>query len=101
MDKGSIVTLNLANPSEKYWGRLEELGTTGVTVRGLNLASFEDWVRDLVYEDGSALGLTTVFFPMHRIERMALDEPVGQLESMSQSFERRVGKSVLEFLDSP
>lgn len=99
MKEGSIVTLNLANPSEKYWGRLETLGATGITVRGINLASFEDWVRDLTYGDGGALGLATVFFPMHRIERMALDEPIGQLESMSEGFERRVGRPVLELFD--
>lgn len=98
MNPGSIVIANLANPSEKYWGVLESIAPWGVTLRGLNLSSFDDWVNDLLQQGEVSIGLTTVFFPLHRIERIFLDEPVGQAESLSQNFERRVGSSVEAFL---
>ncbi|MEM7581748.1 MAG: hypothetical protein AAF560_00080 [Acidobacteriota bacterium] len=94
----SIVILYLSNPSEKYWGILESLTPIGVTLRALNLSSFDDWTRTVVSEDIPSIGLTTVFFPLARVERLFLDEQVGQVESMSQSFERRVGQSVEEYL---
>ena len=101
MDVGSIVMISLNNPSEKYWGRLLSLGPPGVTVRGVNLASLEDWIRDLVNEQDTGLGVTTVFFPLHRVERMALDETTGLIESLQDTFERRVGHPVADFLDPP
>jgi hypothetical protein len=39
-----------------------------------------------------------MFVPLFRVERIFLDEPVGQVESYSHRFERRVGVSVEEFL---
>ncbi len=98
MNPGSIVIVNLANPAEKYWGVLESIAPWGVTLRGLNLSSFDDWVNDLLHQGEASIGLTTVFFPLHRIERVFLDEPVGQVESLSQNFERRVGASIEAYL---
>ena len=99
MKPGAIVVLCLVNPSEKYWGILQSVDQPGVTLRGINLSSFDDWVRAITRDPGEpSLGLTTTFFPLHRIERMYLDEPVGQVESLCQSFERRVGASVDEYL---
>ena len=99
MSPGSIVVLHLAQPSEKYWGLLESIAPFGVTIRGIHLSSFDDWVHAVTHDNEElSMGLTTVFFPLHRVERMFLDEPVGQVESLSQSFERCVGKSVSEFL---
>ena len=98
IEPGSIVILYLANPSEKYWGVLESLTQTGITLRALNLSSFEDWLRSVINDLEPSLGLATIFFPLSRVERMFLDEQVGQVESMAQSFERRVGKSVEAYL---
>jgi hypothetical protein len=101
MKSGAIVVLHLVNPNEKYWGLLESLAEAGITLRGISLTSFEDWVSAVVHQDeGMALGLTTIFFPMARVERMFLDEPVGQIESLAQSFERRAGMSLGDYLDS-
>ena len=101
MNSGAIVVLHLVNPSEKYWGILESLAQPGITVRGISLSSFEDWVSAVIHQDEAmALGLTTIFFPMARVERMFLDEPVGQIESLAQSFERRVGMAIGDYLGS-
>ena len=61
-------------------------------------ACFEDWLSSVATDLQPSLGLATVFFPLSRVERMFLDEQVGEVESLSQSFERRVGKSVEAFL---
>ena len=98
MDIGSIILLHLVSPSEKYWGALLQMGPSGVTVRAVNISSFEDWMRELAYEDEPGLGPATLFFPLHRVERMSLDEPIGPVESMEQMLERRVGRSAAELL---
>ncbi len=98
IDPGSIVMVHLASPNEKYWGVLESLSAAGVTLRCIHLSSFEDWIRSIAYDDEPSLGLGTIFFPMMRIERIFLDEQVGQVESLSQRFERQVGATVEEFL---
>ena len=94
MDEGSICIFHLFQPSEKLWGILQRLDATGVTLHGINLSSFEDWTRQMASEDEPALGLATMFVPMHRVERIFLDEPVGAVESYREQFERRVGRSV-------
>jgi hypothetical protein len=98
MDIGSIVILHLSNPGEKYWGVIESLTSIGATLHGLNLSSFQDWVHSVVSEDPPSMGLVTVFFPIHRIESMYLDQEVGAAESLRSSFERRVGRSVEAYL---
>lgn len=95
---GSIVLLHLIDPNEKYWGVLEEIGMAGVIVRAINLSSLDDWMRSLSYEEEAGLGVSTLFFPLRRVERMSLDEPMGPVESLAQMFERRVGRSVQEVL---
>lgn len=100
MKPGSIVVLHLVNPSEKYWGRLEALDPVGVTLRGLALASFDDWLRDLTSGDPPSFGLATIFFPLHRVERMFLDEPEGTLESLGQRCEQRLGRPLAEVIGS-
>jgi len=99
MKAGEIVVVHLQNPAEKQWGVLLALQPFGITLRGLNVASFEDWVRSIVRDMESSLGLATVFFPMTRVERIALDERVGEVESLCESFERMVGRTVEAYLD--
>jgi hypothetical protein len=35
---------------------------------------------------------------MRRVERIALDEPQGDIPSLAQTFERQVGCTVIEYL---
>ena len=95
---GSLVTIHLANPPEKFWGVLEGLEGVGVTFRGLSLDAFEDWVTEVARREPSSLGLATMFVPLFRIERIFLDEQVGAVESYRQRFERRVGAPIEAFL---
>jgi hypothetical protein len=88
---GSIVTVHLVNPTEKFWGVLERLEPVGVVFRGLSLDIFELWVNELVRGEGASLGPSTAFVPLFRVERIFLDEQVGEVESYRQRFERRTG----------
>ncbi len=100
MEPGEFVILHLRGPTEKFWGLLVELSALGVILRGLNVGSFDDWVAQARTEE-ETIGLSTMFVPMQRVERLFLDEQVGAVESYSQRFERQVGVSVEEFLDLP
>lgn len=96
---GDLVILHLINPNEKFWGVLVDLGVAGITVRGIGVDSFDDWVSQAARREGTpALGLSTMFLPLFRVERMFRDEAVGEVESYAGRFERRVGLSPGEYL---
>ena len=97
MKELSPVVVNLQNPKEKVWGVLLAIDGSGITIRGIDLNSFDDWSRAVARGDQD-MGLSTVFFPMHRVERVSLDETVGSVVSLAQTFESRVGQSVLNYL---
>lgn len=95
---GSAVIVNLASPSDKYWGVLGEIGVAGVVIRGIGVQSFDDWTAQAARGEERTLDLATMFFPLYRIERIFLDEPVGEVESYAQRFFKRVGRPVEEYL---
>ena len=98
MELNSIVVVSLESPKEKIWGQLLRLDPQGVTVRGLDLDSFDDFVRQIVAREECSVGMTQVFYPMHRVERIALDEPSGSIPSISERFRSLVGLSIQEYL---
>lgn len=97
MNVGSVVVVHLSQPNEKFWGILERLTPEGLTIRGINLNSFEDWMRGVARQEGS-LGLSTMFVPLFRVQRVFLDEQIGEVESFRQRFERNVGEPVESYL---
>ena len=98
MDIRSIVILSLHSPKEKLWGELLAISPSGVTIRGIDLNSFDHFVRQINEPDGERTGLPTLFFPMNRVERIALDEPSGSIPSMTELFERKAGRRLAEYL---
>src|SRR5262245_42434252 len=48
--EGSPVILYLQGPKEKVWGLLLSLGPAGIVVRGLDLAVFDDWLRQEAHD---------------------------------------------------
>ena len=98
MQPHSIVVVSLHSPKERVWGELLDISHAGVTMRGIDLNSFDDFIRQVLHPEGDRVGLPTVFFPMQRIERIALDEPTGSIPSMADLFERRVGRSLKDYL---
>lgn len=97
MQVGAIVIVHLINPTEKFFGVLQDLAVAGVTFRGISLSSFDDWMAQAVARD-QTLGLSTVFVPLFRVERIFLDEAVGEVESYRQRFLKRVGIPVERYM---
>ena len=98
MEINNIVIVSLTSPKEKMWGQILLLETQGVTVRGIDLESFDDFIRQVIKQEETAVGLNTVFFPMHRLERIMVDEPSGSIPSLSQRFHAKVGLTIQEYL---
>jgi hypothetical protein len=95
---GALVIVHLVNPTEKFWGVLQELGVAGVMLRGINVSSFDDWMAQAMRPGEQSLGLSTMFVPLFRVERIFLDEAVGEVESYRQRFQSRVGVAVERYL---
>jgi len=81
---GAVVIATLANPREKFWGMILSLAPEGLSLSGVELASFEDLT--VMVRDGEPFTPAVVFFLMHRLERVELDLPDGNLPSLSQRF---------------
>ncbi len=98
MKPDSIVIISLHSPKEKIWGILIDLNTSGVTIRGIDLNSFDHFVSQINQLDAERVGLPTVFFPMLRVERISMDEPSGSIPSMAEIFERKIGRTLTDYL---
>lgn len=98
MDTGSIVIVSLHSPKEKIWGQLVSLTAAGITVRGMDINSFDDFVIQVLHPEGDRVGLPTLFFPMLRVERIALDEPSGSIPSLAEVFQQKVRRSLHDYL---
>jgi hypothetical protein len=100
---GALVIVTLGNPREKFWGAILFLSAEGVSLRGVDVASFDDLASQIKNGDSFTSGV--IFFPMHRVERMELDLPEGKLLSLAQRFAEKTGQDpapilVSEFLGS-
>jgi hypothetical protein len=84
-----MVIVTMGNPRDKFWGVILALAPEGLSISGIELASFEDFV--VMVKDGEPFSPSIVFFPMHRIERIELDLPDGSLPSLSQRFSAKTG----------
>ena len=96
---GSIVIVHLINPTEKFFGVLQDLAVVGISFRGINLNSFDDWMAQAARPGDQTLGLSTMFVPLFRVERVFLDEAVGEVESYRQRFLKRVGIDVEKYME--
>jgi hypothetical protein len=100
---GALVVATLTNPREKFWGAILHLASEGLSLRGVDVASFEDLTSQI--KSGEPFTSGVVFFPMHRVERLELDLPEGNLLSLAQRFAEKTGQDpapllVSEFLSS-
>lgn len=98
MDPHSIVVVSLHTPKERVWGELLDVSSAGVTLRGIDLSGFDDFVSQALHPEDDRIGLPTLFFPMLRIERIALDEARGSVPSLAEVFEKKVGCSLVDYL---
>ncbi|MGE5207226.1 MAG: hypothetical protein ACM3PW_16570 [Chlamydiota bacterium] len=87
---GAMVLLALGDPREKFWGQLMALSEAGISLRGIDLESFDDSAA--MVKAGEPFTPATVFFPMHRVERMELDVHAGGLPSLRERFRAQTGR---------
>ena len=97
-EANSLVIVNLVSPKEKFFGVLRALSPAGLTMRAMNLDSFDDWIHQIARAEEADLEMVTMFVPLFRVERIFLDEPSGSVKSYSQRFEQVVGQSVNDYL---
>jgi hypothetical protein len=95
---GAIVIVTLHSPREKWFGSLDQISSAGVFLRGINLHSFDDWVSASVAES-PFVGLSDLFFPMWRVERLIRDERDGEIPSLTEQFQSRTGRLIDDFLN--
>ena len=97
-EKDALVIVNLVNPKEKFFGVLRSVSAAGVTMRAVNLDSFEDWMHQIAREEDPDIEMITMFVPLFRVERIFLDEAAGTVKSYGQRFQAVVGRTVAEHL---
>jgi hypothetical protein len=96
---GDPVVVVLHSPREKCWGILDEITTAGVFLRGLDLNAFDDWVRAVAHNE-PFIGLSDLFFPLWRVERLSRDEAAGGIPSLYDQVEQRTGRPVQELMQT-
>jgi hypothetical protein len=88
MESGELVVVSCSGPREKFWGVLLGLTPAGVTLRGVRLDAFEEWLRQHAGSGPAVIGPTTLFLPSHRLDRIELDESTGPVEGLADRFRR-------------
>lgn len=96
--QGALVIATLTNPREKFWGAILHLAAEGLSLRGIDVASFDDLASQI--KSGEPFTSGVVFFPMHRLERMELDLPEGNILSLAQRFAQMTGRDPAPLLAS-
>ena len=86
----AIVLITLNSPREKFWGAILDLAPAGLSVRGIDLNSFEDFAG--LVKAGELVTPAAVFFPMHRIERIEIDSRAGDIPSLRERFQAKTGQ---------
>jgi len=89
---GAIVVIILSNPREKFWGSILSLKPEGLSITGVDLVSFDGFVQML--KSGEPCSPGVLFFPMHRVDRIELDLPEGDVPSLSQRLTSKTGLDV-------
>src|SRR5581483_2038141 len=96
--RGSVVLVTLNNPREKFWGAILDLTAAGLSMRGIDLNSFDDFANML--RSGEPVAASSVFFPMHRVERVELDARSGSIPSLRERFAAKTGCDPSLLLDT-
>ncbi len=100
IDADAAVILVLHTPREKCWGILDEINAAGVFLRGLDLNSFDDWLRSVAHDE-PFVGLNDLFFPLWRVERISRDEASGSIPALFEQAEKRTRRRIVELVRNP
>src|SRR5579884_2132670 len=89
---GTFILLTLHTPREKYFGTLQALTPAGITLRGMNIETLEDFAAQVKAGDHVSAGI--VFLPMHRVEKMEMDQSSEHVPSIHQTLSGKTGGSL-------
>lgn len=93
-----LVVVHCRNPRQRLWGVLLRLDAVGVMLRGLDINSVEDWLRQEIAGAERLVGPSTVLIPTHRIEQVTLDEASGGAPGIGQRLEAACGSNARDLL---
>lgn len=96
--RNAVVVLYLSDPPGKFWGVLRALDRHGVTVEGVDLRSFDDWIRGAASSELTGRDASVAFFPLSKVSKLLLDRGTDTIPALQDQFRSRVGRSILEFL---
>lgn len=99
MNTGQLVLVTLQNPREKFWGLILSLTPAGLSLRGVDLESLDDFTQ--MVKSGERTSATVVFFPMHRVQRVEVDARTGELPSLADQFAAKTGINVSKYFQEP
>ena len=97
LQRGDAVLAYLGDPQEKLFGVMHRMDASGVVVEAVDLSSFDEWIAQ-VERGEEGVGPSVLFLPMRRVEKLLLDRRSGELPSLSERFQNRVGRSVQQVL---
>ena len=95
---GAVVLVTLTNPAEKVWGILLELRPEGINMSASPLNAVEGLIEQARQRETLDLPMLSVFYPMHRVERIDRDDQEGSLSSFYRRFRESVGVTVQEYV---
>ncbi len=95
MNTGQLVLVTLQNPREKFWGVIQALTPAGVSLRGVDLQSLDDFTQMVKSHEGATPSV--VFFPMHRVQRIEVDGRNGELPSLAEQFKAKTGLDIRKY----
>ena len=98
---GDLVVVLLQAPRERLWGRLLGLDASGIALRGVDLAPWEEILMLVRTGQCDQVALGTRFLPMHRVEAMYLDEASSGAPSLAETFLERAAAEPRLFLGEP
>ena len=98
--KGTFVVLYIREPREKIWGVLHDLNPAGVAIRGIELRSFDDWLRDRMQENPEGITPSLTFYPLARVEKILADEDSDGVPSLAEQVRARTGREAAELLEN-
>src|SRR5262245_1044677 len=93
---GALVVLYLQGPREKIWGLLLDLNPAGVSIMGVGLDSFDDWLRGLSDPEEQRIHPSMGFYPLLRVEKILMDEGAEGVPSLDAQVVARTGVGLRE-----
>lgn len=96
IESGEIVIAVLHSPREKILGTLNEINSSGVFLRGIDLNYFDEWAT-AIKNDEPFVPMQDYFFPMWRLEKLMRDESSFAAASMAEQFQQKTGLNLSDF----